>query len=317
MTPVAVVALIGLGALALYAILGGADFGGGVWDLLASGPRAREQRAAITAAIGPVWEANHVWIIYTLVLLFTCFPPAFADIASGLYVPLVFALIGIVLRGAAFVFRNYAGAGAANATWSAVFGVASLLTPFAFGAAAGGLALGNYAWSSPFALATGLFAVAACAQLAAVFMLSEVPPGPLQEDFRRRAIRATIAVWILGIVPALAAGRTAAILRAALSDPVAFGSIALALAAGLAVILCVVRRREGAARVAVGIEALAILGGWFGAQAPALVPGRYTYVSAASSDAMIVAFLIATGAGFIVLVPSMLLLFRVFKRVPG
>ncbi len=317
MTPVAAVALIGLAALALYAIFGGADFGGGVWDLLASGPRAGAQRAAITEAIGPVWEANHVWIIYTLVLLFTCFPPAFADISTGLYVPLVLALIGIVLRGAAFVFRNYAGAGGASAAWSAVFGVASLLAPFAFGAAAGGLASGAYAWASPFALATGVFSVATCAQIAAVFMLSELPPGALHDDFRRRAIRATVAVWILGALPAIAAGIAAPIVREALTKPIAIGCIVVALAAGLAVIVCVATRRDGGARIAVGVEALAILGGWFGAQAPALVPGRYTYVSAASSDAMIVAFLIATAAGFVVLVPSLLLLFRVFKRVPS
>jgi cytochrome bd ubiquinol oxidase subunit II len=162
-----------------------------------------------------------------------------------------------------------------------------------------------------------VFSVATCAQIAAVFMLSELPPGALHDDFRRRAIRATVAVWILGALPAIAAGIAAPIVREALTKPIAIGCIVVALAAGLAVIVCVATRRDGGARIAVGVEALAILGGWFGAQAPALVPGRYTYVSAASSDAMIVAFLIATAAGFVVLVPSLLLLFRVFKRVPG
>jgi cytochrome d ubiquinol oxidase subunit II len=107
---IAIAAIVAVGGVAmmLYAVLGGADFGGGVWDLLATGPRAQAQRDAITHAIGPVWEANHVWLIYILVLSWTCFPPAYADVAIGLYAPLSFALIGIVLRGAAFVFRNYA-----------------------------------------------------------------------------------------------------------------------------------------------------------------------------------------------------------------
>jgi len=94
-----------LAALVFYVLLGGADFGGGIWDLLASGPRAREQRAAIEHAIGPIWEANHVWLILVIVVLFTGFPPAFAAISIALFVPLVLLLVGIVLRGAAFTFR--------------------------------------------------------------------------------------------------------------------------------------------------------------------------------------------------------------------
>jgi cytochrome d ubiquinol oxidase subunit II len=315
-TPVEAAALLGLGALVLYAVFGGADFGGGVWDLLASGPRAAQQRAAITAAIGPVWEANHVWIIYALVLMFTCFPPAFADVASGLYVPLLFALVGIVLRGAAFVFRNYADAPGVTRLWTAVFGAASLLAPFSFGVAAGGLATGTYAWSSLFALCVGVFAVAVCAQVAAVFILSEIGDAALRDDFRRRAIRATFAVWVLGAAPALAALRERSLLHGLFAHPAAYAAVAIALVAGLAVIVCVARHYDLVARAAVAVEATAILAGWFGAQAPALVPGRYTYVTAASSDAMIDAFLGATAAGLVVLVPSLLLLFHVFKRTP-
>ena len=178
MSPIDLAALVGLGALVLYAILGGADFGGGVWDLLATGPRAAQQRSAISDAIGPVWEANHVWLIYAVVLLFTCFPVAFAGIATALYAPLSLALVGIVLRGAAFVFRNYASdVPQVATTWTAVFGIASLATPFFLGATVGALATGRYAWMSPFALSVGLFAVAVCAQIAAVFILLDVPPG--------------------------------------------------------------------------------------------------------------------------------------------
>jgi len=307
------VTAVGFVAVVLYAVLGGADFGGGVWDLLATGPRRAEQRAAISNAIGPVWEANHVWLIFAIVLLFTCFPAAFADLATGLFAPLSFALVGIVLRGAAFVFRNYGSAvPAVAASWTAVFGIASLLAPFFLGDAIGAAATGRYAWTSPFALAVGFFAVGVCAQVAAVFILRELPTSPLQDDFRRRAIRATVAVWILGAVPIALAAATEPALARALEQPSAVASIGIALVAGLVVIACVRLRADGIARLAVGAEAAAVLGGWFAAQAARLGLERVQY--AAANQATIAAFLIATAVGAVVLIPSLVLLFRVFKR---
>jgi len=301
-------------AMSLYAVFGGADFGGGVWDLLASGPRRSAQRAAITAAIGPVWEANHVWLIFAIVASFTCFPPAFADVTTGLYAPLSFALVGIVLRGAAFVFRNYAGDTPALAqSWTVVFGIASLLAPFFLGDALGALATATYAWTSPFALAVGAFAVTICAQMAAVFIVHEIDDPDLNADFRVRAVRATLAVWISGSIPIALAAATLPALFAALLHPIAFAAVSAALAAGLIVIACVLARRDVAARAAVALEAVAVLGGWFGAQAPALVPGRFTFTSAAASDAMIDAFLLCTAGGAVLLIPSLVLLFRIFK----
>jgi cytochrome d ubiquinol oxidase subunit II len=314
MTPVALAVLVGLGALVLYAVFGGADFGGGVWDLLASGPRRDAQRAAITDAIGPVWESNHVWLIFAVVILFTCFPPAFADMATGLNAPLCFALVGIVMRGAAFVFRNYAtDSPALVALWTVVFGIASLVAPFWFGDAIGALATGHYAWRSLFALSTGVFAIAVCAQIAAVFLVNEVTAADLREDFRRRGIFSTLAVWIVGLAPtAIAYARDRPFFMAFLA-PAALVATGAAVLLGLIVMVALTARLWQLARVAVGCEALAILVGWFGAQAPALVPGRYTYLQAASSDAMIVAFLIATAIGAALLIPSLLLLFAVFK----
>jgi cytochrome d ubiquinol oxidase subunit II len=312
----AIAAAVGVGgvAMVLYAVLGGADFGGGVWDLFASGPRAQAQRDAISHAIGPVWEANHVWLIYIIVLSFTCFPAAYADIAVGLYAPLSLALVGIVLRGAAFVFRNYAtDSRAVTRSWEVVFGIASLSAPFFLGDAIGSLATGSYAWLSPFALSVGLFAVTVCAQTAAVFILHEIEDDTLRDDFRRRAVRATIAVWIVGLIPAVLTIATLPQVLATLVVPAAGTAVVIALFAGIAVIACVVMHRDAAARVAVVIESAAILGGWFGGQAPYLIPGRLTFAQAASSDAMIVAFLTATAAGFVILVPSLALLFRVFK----
>jgi cytochrome d ubiquinol oxidase subunit II len=314
LTPVALaVGVAGL-AMSLYAVLGGADFGGGVWDLLASGPRAGAQRAAITAAIGPVWEANHVWLIFAIVASFTCFPAAYADVEIGLYAPLSFALVGIVLRGAAFVFRNYASDAPGIArTWTVVFGAASLLAPFFLGDALGALATGRYAWTSPFALAVGAFAVTICAQIAATFILHEIDDASLRDDFRRRAIRATVAVWVVGAIPVALAAASERAVFVALLHPVALVAIGVALAAGLATIACVATQRDLSARIAVALEAVAVLGGWFGGQAPALVPGRFTFSSAAAGDATIDAFLITSAVGAALLIPSLVLLFRVFK----
>jgi cytochrome d ubiquinol oxidase subunit II len=314
MTPVLGAALVALAAIALYGIFGGADFGGGVWDLLASGPRRQAQRDAITNAIGPVWESNHVWLIFVIVTLFTCFPPAFAAVCANLNAPLTLALLGIVLRGAAFVFRNYAvGSTATVRSWTAVFGAASIIAPFFLGDAAGALATGRFDWLSPFALASGAFAVVLCAQIAAVFLVRETPDRALRDDFRRRAVRATVAVWIAGLVPAVLAHQAEPALFAALIGPAARIAIAGAMVLGIIVMLLIADHRDTLARIAVGAEALAVLGGWYGAQAPNLIPGRWTYESAAASPAMLHAFLIATAIGALFLIPSLALLFATFK----
>ncbi|QDU28140.1 Cytochrome bd-I ubiquinol oxidase subunit 2 [Anatilimnocola aggregata] len=134
----AAAALFGMMA---YGILGGADFGGGVWDLFAAGPRRKEQRLAIQKAMGPVWEANHVWLIFVVVVLFTCFPRAYSKLAIALFVPFHLALVGIMLRGASFVFRSYqsqtTAESAGTSVWGVVFGIASIISPILLGAAFG------------------------------------------------------------------------------------------------------------------------------------------------------------------------------------
>src|SRR5579872_2680430 len=164
MQPEIIAGVLALAAILAYAVLAGADFGGGVWDLLSGPGRKREQREAIGEAMGPVWETNHVWLIYVLVLLFTCFPPVFAMLGIALFVPLTLALIGIVLRGAAFAFRGPAIRDLLpHKIWGVVFGIASLATPFLFGACAGGIATGSFGWLRPMSLTVGLFAVTLCA----------------------------------------------------------------------------------------------------------------------------------------------------------
>ncbi|HTV72515.1 MAG TPA: cytochrome d ubiquinol oxidase subunit II [Candidatus Acidoferrales bacterium] len=319
MTPlVACVLTVALIALCLYAVFGGADFGGGVWDLLATGRRARAQREAITLAIGPVWEANHVWLIFTIVLLFTCFPPAFADLSIGLFVPLTIALVGIVLRGAAFVFRNYAaGAQGISLVWGAIFGGASVLAPLAFGLCVGGMATGRYAWSSPFAWCIAAFALTLCAQVAAVFLTMEVADAELVGDFRRRALLATLAVAAVGAVALIVAHATEPALFARLAAPRALVIVAVAMLLGAALGAALIGARYAVARILVAGEVVAILGAWFGAQTPYLIADRFTYMQAASGERVLTAFLIATGVGAIVLFPSLWLLFSVFKRAPA
>lgn len=181
-------------ALIIYTLGAGADFGAGVWDLLARGPTRHAQRAVIGKALGPIWEANHVWLILIVVLLFVCFPAAHAAIATALHVPLTLVLIGIVLRGSAYVFQHYDTDehGAAARRWERVFAIASLVTPLALGVTLGALAGGIdrdpatghvrtdfvSAWLAPYPLAVGLFALALFAYLAAVYLLHE----PIEES---------------------------------------------------------------------------------------------------------------------------------------
>ena len=133
-----------IASLVLYALLGGADYGGGVWDLFAFGPRARQQRALIAEAISPVWEANHVWLILVIVILFTAFPPAFAAIATALHIPITLLLIGIVLRGTAFTFRTYdVQRDDVQRRWSLLFSISSIITPVLLGITLGAIASGT------------------------------------------------------------------------------------------------------------------------------------------------------------------------------
>src|ERR1700704_1484596 len=202
-------------ALIFYAVTGDADYGGGMWDLLATGPRAGAQRAAIERAIGPIWEADHVWLILIVVILFTAFPPAFAAMITALNVPFTLMLIGIVLRGSAFTFRKYdIKSQEVHRRWSTLFGAASFFTPFIQGLTLGALSTGEIrivdgrlatgffaGWLTPFALACGLFALALFAFLAATYMTVDTQDQPdLQNDFRLRALWTQMALIPLAII---------------------------------------------------------------------------------------------------------------------
>jgi cytochrome d ubiquinol oxidase subunit II len=313
-----------LAALVLYALLAGADFGGGIWDLLASGPRKAEQRAAIEHAIGPIWEANHVWLILVVVLLFTGFPPAFAAVSIALFVPLVLLLLGIVLRGAAFTFRTYEREGdLAQQRWGLVFSGSSVLAPLVLGVVVGALASGRlrvaaqgsepFAWLAPFPLSTGLFAAALFAFLAATYLAVETE-GPLRDDFRRRAIAAGVAVFVCAALSGALSWREAPVVFAGLAHR--SWSLPFHLATGAAAIAAfafLAGGRVRPARAAAVVQVALIVVGWGASQYPYLMVPDLTLDSASAPRATQVAVLWALAGGGVLLFPALYLLFSVFK----
>lgn len=321
----AAAAVIGLVA---YGVLAGADFGGGVWDLLASGPRKEEQRAAIARAMGPVWEANHVWLIFVVVIFFSAFPQGWAAYTTALFTPLRIVLVGIGLRGVAFVFRAYTNNRPVVARWGAAFGAASLVTPFLLGACVGAISSGGIRvhdgvvavdgvpWLSPISLAMGAAGASLCAYLAAMFLTVETR-GALQEDFRRRALVAggvvfagaalTVPFTILE-APHLA-GR---LLSVTVAPVVAAGTLA-ALVAGYTLL----RRRYRIARLAAAAQVTLVIVGWALAQYPYVVYPDLTLDGVAAPAATLRFMLLSLPFGLGIVVPSLVWLFRVFKRETG
>lgn len=319
-------------ALTAYALFGGADFGGGVWDLLAAGPRAARQRALIADAIGPIWEANHVWLILVVVLLFTGFPAAFAAVTTALHIPLTVMLIGIVLRGTAFTFRAYdSQSDSVQRRWGGVFAIASAVTPLTLGVCVGAMASGDIrardgivtsgflaGWLTPFAWSVGALALALFAFLAAVYLTLETADAELREDFRRRALLAGAAVGLCALAVFLLSSSGAPRIRAGLSAspwalPLQAGTGAVALGALAALWL----RRFGLARVLAAAQTALILWGWGIAQLPYLVEPDITIRGAAAPPATLRLLLTALSLGALVLFPSLYALLRVFKSHPA
>lgn len=326
------VALVIMLSLNAYAVLAGADFGGGVWDLFASGPNRDRQRRLIADAMSPVWEANHVWIILVVVLLFTCFPAVFGRVAIVLHIPLSLVLIGIVLRGSAFIFRSYDDRGdEVQRRWGRLFAIASLITPILLGAIIGAIASGRVGapapgatfsatyvgpWFTPFAFSVGLFAVCLFGFLAAVYLTVEAKEPGLREDFRIRALVAGVAVLVsAGLslwlslhqsgAPLMSHGLT----RSGYALPIQI-SVAAAAITALAALWY---RRFALARVAAVAQVSLILWGWGLSQFPYLIPPDLTIESTAAPEITISLTLIALAFGAVVLLPSLWYLFRVFK----
>jgi cytochrome d ubiquinol oxidase subunit II len=311
-----------------YALLGGADFGGGFWDLLAGGDRGgRAQRALIEHSIGPVWEANHVWLIFVLVVLWTAFPPVFAAVASTLYVPLTLAAVGIIARGAAFAFRKSVAELPLKRLFGAAFALSSVLTPFFLGTVAGAVASGRVppgnasgeviaSWWNPTSVLGGSLAVGVCAYLAAVYLTADAArasqPG-LAEQLRRRAL-------VTGLTVGAVALAGIAVLRAdapALFDGLtgrALPLIAASALAGLASLWLLWRRRFLAVRVTAAIAVAAVVWGWAVGQYPWMLQGALTIEEAAASRAVLQAVLASLGVGALLFLPPLAWLFVLFQR---
>jgi cytochrome d ubiquinol oxidase subunit II len=326
------VGLVMLVSLILYALGAGADFGGGVWNLFASGPRAQRQRDLITNAMGPIWEANHVWLILVVVVLFVAFPPAFAAISIALNIPLTVMLVGIVLRGSAFVFRSYDSQNdRVQRRWSNFFGAGSIVAPLMLGICVGAIASGKLRvnldtgqvqtdflsqWLRPFPFAVGLWTLALFAFLAAVYLTNETDDAALREDFRRRALIAGGGVAAMALASFILSGSGAPLIRAGLSK--AWWSIPFHVwtgAVSVGAMAAVWLRRYRLARPLAIAQMALILCGWGFAQFPYLIEPDLTFRNAAAPDSVLRILLSALALGALLVFPSLWYLLRVFKVV--
>jgi cytochrome d ubiquinol oxidase subunit II len=324
----ATVGAILLASVTLYAVLGGADFGGGLWDLLAgTTARGRAPRELIEESITPVWEANHVWLVFDLVIFWTAFPHAFASVMTTLALPIWLALAGIVLRGAGFAFRKEITRLGPQRVAGAMFAFSSLLTPFFMGTVVGAIATGAVpanasqaslaAWTSPTALLTGFLFTAACGYLAAVYLTVEAArrgDQPMRTYFTRRGQVAAIAAGALSL---------AALLDVQNSDPALFSRltgralplVVLAGVCGLAVLAMLTAGRTKGIQAIAALGVAAVIWGWGVAQYPVLLPGTaVTLTNAGATQATFVALAVVAIAAVILVVPSFALLFSLQGR---
>jgi cytochrome d ubiquinol oxidase subunit II len=311
-----------------YAVLGGADFGAGFWDLVAGGARrGAAQRELIEHSIGPVWEANHVWLIFVLVVLWTGFPLAFSSITSTLYIPLTGVALGVILRGAAFAFRKSVDDLWLRRVFGAAFAASSVITPFFLGAVAGAIASGRVppgvaagaifsSWINPTSALGGVLAVGTCAYLAAIYLTADARRAgqpALAEAFRVRGL-------ITGVVTGALAIGGIAVLRS--DAPVLYHGLtgrALPLVVvsgvlGLASLALLVSRRYVLVRITAAAAVLCVLWGWAAAQYPYLLVPALTVHAAAAPSASLVALVVGLGIGAATFLPAMVLLFAIFQR---
>lgn len=331
MLPEAVAGVILL-SLVVYALMGGADFGGGMWDLFARGSRAKAQRDVISHAIGPVWEANHVWMIVAVVLLFTAFPTAFAVIMTALHIPVTLMLFGIVLRGSSFVFRKLeeeVGAGQEDGRgWQRTFAVSSLLTPVMLGVVLGtlstpaigwedGVVTGGFfqPWLAPFPWAVGLLTLSLFAWLAAVYLVLETRDPELREDFRSRALGSGVAVGVLGVVVAwLGRGAAPEVSGHLLESPWGQAVVVAGALAWVGAMVMLRQRRWILARLGAGAVVVLVLVGWGFGMFPWLVAGSVSIEAAAAPEVTLRLVVWILGGGTVLLVPAFAYLYWIFKR---
>ncbi len=316
--------LIALVGLVLYTVLGGADFGAGFWQLLAgSGAHGRALRDAAHRAIAPVWEANHVWLILVITVLWTGYPVFFGSVFSSLAEPLFLALLGIILRGLCYALHNATDLPRERRVIDTAFSVSSILTPFMLGTCIGAIAsgrvpVGNAAgapydsWTNPVSLLSGAIAVSTGAFLAAVYLAADTrrfPVAGLGDAFRRRALAAGVATGALALAALGLAHGDAPHLFHGLTRGLGLAAVIVSALAGLASMTLVQARRYAVARLAAAIAVAGLLAGWAAAQRPDLLPGLPVR-AAAADDTTLVALIVAIAIGMVILFPSLALLFR-------
>jgi cytochrome d ubiquinol oxidase subunit II len=321
----AVAAVLWIGAT-FYAVFGGADFGAGLWSLLAREKRPRE---LIDWAIGPVWEANHVWLIFVLVVLWTAFAPAFEAVFSTLFIPLSLVGLGIVLRGAGFAFHETVPGRCGRVFAQRLFGVASLLTPFFMGTVLGAIAGGRVpvgnasgdpvsSWLNPLSLLIGVLFLATSAYLASVFLVNDARRAgapDLERYFTRRALVSAAVSGAPAVAGLLVLRSDARALFDGLTGDV-LPLVIVSLACGSAVLVQLRRGAIRSARVLAAGAVGAMVWGWGIAQSPYLLPQQLTISSGASSETTLTGVLIVFGMAVVLVLPAIgLLLGLVQKRM--
>ncbi len=322
------VAVVLFGAITVYAIFGGADFGAGFWDLFAGGAeRGARPRALIEHAIGPVWEANHVWLIFVLVVLWTAFAQTFASIMLTLFVPLSIAALGIVLRGAGFAFRKVVPEVSEQRVFGVAFAVSSVIVPYCLGAVVGGIVSGRVpkggqagdswsSWINGSSIVGGLLAVTVCAYLAAVFLACDahrLGESDLVGYFRRRAVGAATTAGVLALVGYFVMAEDAVHLHRHLTDR-ALPLVIASTVCGVVALTLLLRDSVRPARVfAVGAVAT-VVWGWGVAQWPYLLPTSMTIEHGAAPDGTLIALVVVTVIAAVVIVPSLGLLYVLDQR---
>jgi cytochrome d ubiquinol oxidase subunit II len=308
-----------------YAVLGGADFGAGLWDLTAGGAeRGGRVRGMVERSMSPVWEANHVWLIFVIVMVWTAFPVAFGSLFSTLSIPLFLAAVGIIFRGTAFALRGHAATIREARAIGATFALSSVLVPFFLGAAVGGVAsgrvpVGNLAgdpvdsWLNPTSVLIGVLAVLTGAYLAAVFLAGDsVRAGlpDLARAFRARALGAGMVTGAVALAGLLVLRSDARLLFDGLTSGGGLVMVIVSALAGVGTLALVWVERYGAARLTAALAVAAIVVGWALAQNPYLLPGQLTLEKGAADDAVLGAVLISMAVGALILGPSLWWLYR-------
>jgi cytochrome bd ubiquinol oxidase subunit II len=310
--------------VALYTVLAGADFGAGLWQLAAGrGERAERVREHAHHSMAPVWEANHVWLIFVLTVFWTAYPKAFGSIASTLWVVLFLALVGIIFRGAAYALRSGASSARESSVIETTFSLSSILTPFALGAAVGAIAtnrvpVGNAAghlfssWLNGTSIFIGVLAVVSCAYLAAVFLAADAARDgqkELEQDYRRRALGSGVVAGALAFGGIFIVNADNHALFHSLMNGQALAGVIVSFVAGLATLALVYGRRYEPARYCGALAVAAVVAGWALSRWPTILPGLTVYQAAAGHDTLVWVIAAVLGGGAI-LFPALALLFR-------